>query len=382
MRRRHHHPQVEFPAKKKIGITFRRHNEWAVVKVVPAGSDIVMGSLLAAVNGQSVLLKKFDDSIQCAAKALTSGTPFTITFLLPYRLEGSLKKYETRRMGSGWKTYHFALNCGILQCFAKQGGRLKYEWDLANETQHQTLLTLCPRSLLAEGDMGIMLVKGGEKVMLKAEDSNRTRTWGSFLYLAMTVANGGNPEMFDLEAQRIKAKDPRAAAPDMSAMLEQAALQEKLAAAAAARDAQVAAQAAQAAQAEADQLAKDAADAAEGDLKAAAEAAAAVAAVKAAAAAQLGKEEAEYAAKAESFSRRASLTVSMMAMQVRTQSFTATMHAQVQNNTQAAQLLRRKLPTLMCGCVCVCVRVCVRFFFFLLWACMNLDGLMDRRRRA
>jgi len=308
--------QVEFPAKKKLGLTFRRHNEWAVVKVVPAGSDIVMGSLLAAVNGHSVLLSKFDDAIQSAANALMSGEPFRVTFLLPYRLEGALKKYETRRMGSGWKTYHFALNCGILQCFAKQGGRLKYEWDLANDTKHQTLLTLCPRSLLAEGDMGIMLVKGGEKVMLKAEETRKTTTWGSFLYLAMTVANGGNPEMYEMEAQRIKAKHPKAAAPDMSALLEQAALEEQQAAARAQVEAAAAHAAAEAAQAEADQLAKEAAVAAEGEQRVAAEAAAAAAAAAAAEAAELDQREAENAAKAVKVSRRASLTMTTMAAQV------------------------------------------------------------------
>jgi hypothetical protein len=289
-----------------------------VVKVVPAGSDIVMGSLLAAVNGKSVLLSKFDNAIQSAANALISGDPFNITFLLPYRLEGTLKKYETRRMGSGWKTYHFALNCGILQCFAKQGGRLKYEWDLANDTKHQTLLTLCPRALLAEGDMGIMLVKGGEKVMLKADESRRTCTWGSFLYLAMTVANGGNPEMYELEAQRIKAKHPEEAAPDMSALLEQAALEEEKAAARAQEGAAAAHAAAQAAQAEADKLAKDAAIAAEGEQRAAAEAAAAEAAAAAAEAAELEQREAENAEKAVKVSRRASMTMTSMAAQVRT----------------------------------------------------------------
>ena len=70
--------QVEFPAREKLGITFRQRNEWAVVRVVPAGSDIVMGSLLAAVNGKSVLLTKFDNAIQSAANALISGTLSTL----------------------------------------------------------------------------------------------------------------------------------------------------------------------------------------------------------------------------------------------------------------------------------------------------------------
>jgi len=74
---------IKFPPRKKIGITFRRHNEWGIVKVVPAESDIIIGSLLAAVNGKSVLLMKFDDAIQKAAEALTSGSPFEITFLAP-----------------------------------------------------------------------------------------------------------------------------------------------------------------------------------------------------------------------------------------------------------------------------------------------------------
>ena len=84
-----------------------------------------------------------------------------------------MKKYETHRMAKGWKSYYFLLNSGILQCYVKKQGRLKYEWDLANETQHQTLITLAPRNLLQAGEMGIMIVKGGEKVILKAEDNNR-----------------------------------------------------------------------------------------------------------------------------------------------------------------------------------------------------------------
>ena len=31
---------IRFPPRKKIGITFRRHNEWGIVKVTPAGSDV------------------------------------------------------------------------------------------------------------------------------------------------------------------------------------------------------------------------------------------------------------------------------------------------------------------------------------------------------
>ena len=39
---------------------------------------IIVGSLLAAVDGQSVLLMKFDDAIQKAAEALTSGSAFEV----------------------------------------------------------------------------------------------------------------------------------------------------------------------------------------------------------------------------------------------------------------------------------------------------------------
>lgn len=35
---------------------------------------------------------KFDDAIQLAAEALTSGEPFTLTFMAPYKLEGALKR--------------------------------------------------------------------------------------------------------------------------------------------------------------------------------------------------------------------------------------------------------------------------------------------------
>ena len=162
---------------------------------------------------------KFDTAIQKAAEALTSGESFEITFLAPYRLEGIMKKYETRRMAKGWKTYYFLLNSGILQCYVKKQGRLKYEWDLANETQHQTLLTLAPRNLLQPGEMGIMIVKGGEKVILKAEDNNKTQTWGSFIYLSIVISNGGNPDMYALEAKRIKSKEPDV---EMGALMEAA----------------------------------------------------------------------------------------------------------------------------------------------------------------
>lgn len=195
---------VRFPAKKKIGVTFRRHNEWAVVKVTPPNSQVIIGSLLVAVNGRRMLLRKFDDAIKAAANALTSGDPFTLTFMAPYKLEGIMKKYEMRRMAKGWKTYYFQLNSGVLRCFNKQGAKMRYEWDLSNETQHQTLLTLAPRNLLNSGELGIMIVKGEEKVILKAEDNIRTQNWGAFLYLSIVLTNGGNPDVYALEAKRIK----------------------------------------------------------------------------------------------------------------------------------------------------------------------------------
>ena len=295
--------QVEFPPRKKIGITFRRHNEWGVVKAMPPGSVVVLGSLLAAVNGVSVLLMKFDDAVNRAAEALVSGKPFTLTFLAPYRLEGVMKKYETRRMGSGWKSYYFQLNSGILQCFVKQGGRLKYEWDLANETQHQTLITLAPRNLLAEGEMGIMLVKGGEKVILKGEDNNRTRTWGSFLYLAIVISNGGNPEMYAMEAKRIK-QQTGAEEIDMKAMMEKSAEAAAAAEKKKREEAEAAKAASEAAKAEEARLEAEAAKA-EGEAKVAADQAAAEAHAKAEAAAAKEAEEAEAAERAAKFSARA-----------------------------------------------------------------------------
>uniref|UniRef100_A0A7S2R516 PH domain-containing protein n=1 Tax=Rhizochromulina marina TaxID=1034831 RepID=A0A7S2R516_9STRA len=199
---------VKFPPRKKIGVTFRRHNEWGIVKVVPPHSKIIIGSILSAVNGRSVVLTKFDDAIQLAAEALTSGDPFTLTFMAPYKLEGVLKRYEMRRMAKGWKTYFFTLNSGVLQCYVKKGGKLRCEWDLSNEASHQTLLTLAPRNLLNSGELGLMIVKGTEKVILKAEDNIRTQNWGAFLYLAIVIANGGNPDMYAIEARRLRVKAP------------------------------------------------------------------------------------------------------------------------------------------------------------------------------
>jgi len=302
---------IKFPARKKIGITFRRHNEWGVVKVVPAGSEIIIGSLLAAVNGKSVLLMKFDDAIQKAAEALTSGKPFEVTFMAPYRLEGLMKKYETRRMGSGWKTYYFQLNSGILQCFVKRQGRLKYEWDLSNETMNQTLITLAPKALLEANEMGVMVVKGGEKVILKADDNGRSQTWGAFLYLSIVVANGGNPDMYALEAKRIKEKTGAEA--DMTALLEQAEKAElEVAAKAAAAEKKAKADAEEKVK-EAARLLQLAAEAADGEARAAAEEEAKAAADAAAKAQE--EEEAALLVKASTAkkSRRASMTMAVAA---------------------------------------------------------------------
>jgi hypothetical protein len=213
-----------FPAGKKIGVIFRRQNEWGFVRVVPDGSNIIVGSLLTAVNGKSVLLMKFDDAIQITAKAVTSGKSFDITFMPPYRLEGAIKKYETGWMGSEWKSYYFKLDGGIIQCHSRRQGTLKYEWDLANETEHHAFVTPAPKDLMGEGEMGIMVEKGGEKIIFKAEDG-RTETWGAFIHLSIIVANGGNPDMYALEAKRIKEKtgvEVDMKKVDMTAVLEQA----------------------------------------------------------------------------------------------------------------------------------------------------------------
>ena len=110
--------QVDFPPRKKIGVTFRRHNEWGIVKVGPPEGSITVGSVLCAVNGKNVLLSKFDDAIGLAAQALTSGDPFQLTFRTAYSYECELKKWEKGRLRSGWKTYHMVLQGGVLQCFS------------------------------------------------------------------------------------------------------------------------------------------------------------------------------------------------------------------------------------------------------------------------
>ena len=80
-----------------------------------------------------------------------------------------------------------------------------YEWDLANETGHQTLLTMAPRNLVNQdkGEVGLMISRGAEKVILKSDSKLVTEKWGSYLYLAIICANGGNPDLYAFEAKRM-----------------------------------------------------------------------------------------------------------------------------------------------------------------------------------
>lgn len=195
--------EVQYTSKRSLGISLERANEWGVVKVAPA--EVEIGSVLTRVNDGSVLNKTYAEAMTALKHA---SWPLTMRFRRSPTKSGVLWKRSRGRTGAArnWKRRYVVLTSGIFEYFTKEpekGGELKGQYVLENDPGSQTMVTMAPEAIMGAGEHGIMIVKGDDRLVLKADSYADLVDWGAKLYYAVALANGGNPEMMAHEEARL-----------------------------------------------------------------------------------------------------------------------------------------------------------------------------------
>lgn len=167
--------------------------------------------MLIRVNTERILLKTYTDAMDTLRQA---SWPLTMRFRKAVCKEGYLFK-RSRGMRSStrnWKRRYFVLENGILNYYTKppaEGGEIKGQYALEGDPGSQTVVAIAPAAAMNEGEAGVMLVKGDDRLIMK-DESNKfadLMDWGGKLYYAVAMANGGNPEMMSFEAQQLELEE-------------------------------------------------------------------------------------------------------------------------------------------------------------------------------
>jgi hypothetical protein len=205
--------EVTYETRRSLGISLERANEWGVCKIGPPEVDI--GSVLIRVNKTSVLLKSYSDAMDTLRQ---SSWPLTMRFRKAVCKEGYLYKRSRgmKHSARNWKKRYFILENGILNYYTKppsQGGEIKGQYALENDPGSQTMVTIAPAAAMNKDEAGIMLVKGDDRLIMKDDSNNfgELMDWGGKLYYAVAMANGGNPEMMNYEAQSLELEEAEVA---------------------------------------------------------------------------------------------------------------------------------------------------------------------------
>ena len=105
---------------KSIGLVFERVGEWAVVQTskLERTTGVTVGSILCAINDDSVLLRSYRDTVSRMRKIRP---PLTLSFRRCPRKEDDLLKMSKTPDGKGvWKKRHFLLSSNCLTYFPLQ----------------------------------------------------------------------------------------------------------------------------------------------------------------------------------------------------------------------------------------------------------------------
>ncbi|KAJ1445878.1 hypothetical protein M885DRAFT_625770 [Pelagophyceae sp. CCMP2097] len=218
---------IAFRPNAELGLMLKQSNEWAVVQATPPKfhTQVRVGDVLAAVDGEPVLLLDYQEMFAKVMEAKKSLVPYTLSFRRAPFHKGWMYKRSRGRTDailgglSGWKKRYFVLAYGVLAYYDDDraaGGKHKGYYTLENTNNHQTMVTTAPAHLMAKGDTapGLLLVKGDDKLVLKAASKpDDIHNWAALLYIAIAHANGGNVtlEAFERARQADAQAAPRAA---------------------------------------------------------------------------------------------------------------------------------------------------------------------------
>jgi hypothetical protein len=192
---------IVFATKTALGMTLEQHAEWGFVKLatgIGAQSGIEIGSVLTAVNGESVILKQYSE-----AASLIKGwePPLTLRFRRAPIKQGALTNEVRGPFGkTSWKARHFVLSHGTLQYFTGARGVLKGEFPLVGSA-----VSMLSKEVTKK-DFCFKLVSGLGSLVLRGMNHEDTLSWCSALYHAITISNGGG-YILEQERQRLGKKE-------------------------------------------------------------------------------------------------------------------------------------------------------------------------------
>ena len=186
--------EVGFRPGTELGIDVACVREWAVVRRAPIHAKVQVGDVLAAVDGEDVLLGSYEDMFGRILKAKTSGLPYTLTFRRAPSARGWLRKKpressqkDGHRSLGGWKTRFFELSGGELVYFEKENGVEKGSFDIDG----------CS---IAVDDV-LTVERGSERLVVTASYEELVK-WAAWLRIAVAFAAGGDDAFFSHERDR------------------------------------------------------------------------------------------------------------------------------------------------------------------------------------
>ncbi|CAM9968721.1 unnamed protein product, partial [Phaeothamnion confervicola] len=198
---------VTFETKQPLGVVLERSKEWAVVKLAnPQTTTVTVGSALAAVNGRSVVLRTYHDTIQ-----LLTGwkPPLHLVFRRAPEKSGWLKKqvkcgYRRRggvskkRKVKKWKPFFFILAEGKLSWFNTDGPTAKLQGVVP---MMGSAVSLVPFGATGGQQFCFTVVSGITTLFLQGLTAEDMMDWATHLYHASAIANGGG-HLLDVERAR------------------------------------------------------------------------------------------------------------------------------------------------------------------------------------
>merc|ERR1712072_2190 len=149
------------------------------------------GDVLAAIDGDDVLLGSYEAMFSRVLKAKTSGLPYTLTFRRAPCCRGWLRKKpressskDGHRSLGGWKTRFFVLAEGELVYYGKEGGAEKGRFAIDG----------CSISV----DEVLTVERGSERLVVTASYEELVK-WAAWLNIAVAFAAGGDDAFFSHE---------------------------------------------------------------------------------------------------------------------------------------------------------------------------------------
>ena len=189
-----HNVEVGFRPGTELGIDVECVREWAVVRRAPVHAKVCVGDVLAAIDGEDVLLDTYEAMFSRVLKAKTSGLPYTLTFRRAPSARGWLRKKpressakDGHRSLGGWKTRFFELSGGELVYFEKEGGVEKGSFAIDG----------CSIAV----DEVLTVERGSERLVVTASYEELVK-WAAYLNMAVAFAAGGDDAFFSHERDR------------------------------------------------------------------------------------------------------------------------------------------------------------------------------------